>query len=200
MDAPTRPRDVPRGPYRDGPYEGARDGPPPGRGFGRGGRGSHHSGPPPHRGGRHFDGPPARQSSYDSYGPPAGPRNGHGAEARPAHDAPPPFKPNNSSSTTYPRTQRFNTHLDDLPKLVEGGRKAPSSTEPGTASRLAALEAEQKKLLEIIDEKQRLKRQGLREWERAEQETSNAVLRSELAEAHLEKLAGGKTEVGGVAY
>lgn len=42
----------------------------------------------------------------------------------------------------------------------------------------------------MIDEKEVKKRQGLREWERLERETSTAALRSELADEHLKALSG----------
>lgn len=52
--------------------------------------------------------------------------------------------------------------------------------------------------MEAIEEKQRVKRQGLREWERAERESAREGLRSELAEGCLGKLSG--EGVGGGAY
>ena len=58
------------------------------------------------------------------------------------------------------------------------------------------MEEDKRKLMEIIEEKQKAKRQGLREWEKAERESHREGLRSEFAEAHLERLSEG---VGGRA-
>ena len=207
LSAPTRPRGGPAF-GRDGP----RDAPygPPRRG---GYTPSQHQPPPP------------RQQSYDARdGPPAGPRGSHahdGAapfhsrphhdsrpsyDSRPAyHDSRPPFdsgrpsfRSNNSSSTTYPRTQRFSQHLSSVPAIVPGGKLAPSGLDPAAEKRLQQIEEDKKKLLEQIEEKQRIKRQGLREWEKAERESRRDGLKSELAEGHLEKLTG--EGVGGTAF
>ena len=160
---------------------------------------------PSPRGGRHFGGPPPHHQSPS--GVPNGPRgniNSHEV-ASPRFERPapsfsrdvPPFRPNNSSSTTYPRTQRFNnttSHLSSLPSVVEGGKKIPSALAATDEKRLKFLEEEGRKIREQIDEKQRTKRQGLREWEKLERESKREALKSELAEGHLERLSG---EVGG---
>lgn len=188
--APTRPRgggfgrDYPD--PRDSPYNAPR---------GRGGG---------YRGGR-----PSSHLPYDSRspidGPPAGPRgplpSSHGSQ--PSHydhrDAPaphrPPFRSNNSSSTTYPRTQRFNTHTADLSRPIPGGKINNTGVDPQAEKRLQDLEEQKRKLLEAIDEKQATKRKAVREWERGEQEVKRDGLKSELAEGSLEALTG---EGGGV--
>ena len=149
--------------------------------------------------GRHFNGPPPRQPSHDGNPMiPTGPRGGPGAfNPGPSHfvasRGPPPFRSNNSTSTTYPRTQRFNSHLSGGPTIIEGGKKLPSVFDPDKEKKLLQLEEDKKKLMVQIEEKQRLKRQGLREWEKAERESARESLRSELAEGHLERLSG---EVG----
>jgi len=207
LSAPTRPRGGPAF-GRDGP----RDAP-----YG-----------PPRRGGypsSQNHGPPQRQQNYDTRdGPPAGPRGSHAPdgpapfnsrphhESRPPYDsrppyhdsrAPfdsgrPPFRSNNSSSTTYPRTQRFSQHLASIPAIVPGGKLAPSGLDPAAEKRLQQIEEDKKKLLEQIEEKQKIKRQGLRDWEKAERESRREGLKSELAEGHLEKLTG--EGVGGTAF
>lgn len=88
---------------------------------------------------------------------------------------------------TTPRTQRFNTHLADLPKIKDGGEKLPLPYDTGKADKL---EEEAAKIRKMIDEKESKKRQGLREWENLEREASTAALRSELAEDHLRSLNG----------
>ena len=182
LSAPTRPRG--------------------GRSFtGRDSRDQHYGGPPPHNRGRPppqstYHAPP--RPHYESRPPPPdqtphGPRAHHGSSTpfESSYRAPPPFRSNNSSSTTYPRTQRFNTnHLASVPALVPGGEALPSALDPATRKRLAELEEQKKKLQDQIDEKQREKRRGLREWDSKERESRRDGLRSELAEEALEAMSG----------
>ncbi|KAK7524780.1 hypothetical protein IWZ03DRAFT_33114 [Phyllosticta citriasiana] len=173
LSAPSRPRGGGRGSFggRDySPYEPAPMGPRRG------------SGPWAGRGG----GPP-----YHS-GPPTGPRGGH-------HGGQAPFRGSaNSTSTTYPRTQRFNTttqpppspaqnYLADLPPIVPGGQKQKDMVD---SSRLSKLEDEAKKLRELIAEKEAVGRRGKLEWERMEREGETASLRADLADEHLRNLNG----------
>jgi hypothetical protein len=65
-------------------------------------------------------------------------------------------------------------------------------------NRLKTLEAEKMKLEAMIEEKQKVKRQGLREWERGEGVVGNVELRSSLSEDHLRALSG--EGAGGGAY
>lgn len=44
--------------------------------------------------------------------------------------------------------------------------------------------------MEAIEEKQKAKREGLREWERTERERTREGLKSELAEGALERMQG----------
>ncbi len=162
---------------------------------GRDPRDQSYSGPQPHRGGR-----PLQQSTYHAppRQPPSdhiphGPRAHHGPSTpfESSYRAPPPFRSNNSSSTTYPRTQRFNTnHLASVPAIVPGGEALPSTLDPAARKRLAELEEQKKKLQDQIEEKQREKRRGLREWDSKERESRRDGLRSELAEEALEAMSG----------
>ncbi|KAI4228385.1 MAG: hypothetical protein L6R36_001668 [Xanthoria steineri] len=178
---PTRPRGGGYGSHpRDSPY-----GPPRGRG-------GYYSGPPPPR------------HSYDprspTDGPPSGPRgapassSNHGPppyDHRSAEPHRPPFRSNNSSSTTYPRTQRFNhPAAASLPQPTPGGKINTAGIDPGAEKRLQEIEEQKRKLLDAIDEKQASKRKALREWERGEAEVKRDGLRSELAERGLEQLTG----------
>ena len=175
LTAPTRPRGgQPFG--RESTYEGPYGAPPPRRG--------HHQQSPYH-------GPPPRHQNHDQ-GPPHKSRGGPPPHhsGGPPFEARPPFRPNNSSSTTYPRTQRFLTPLASVPAIVAGGRAAPSGMDPATEKRLLQLEEDKKRLLEAIDEKQKAKRAGLRDWERAERESARDGLKSELAEEALERMQG----------
>lgn len=200
-------------PPRDYP---PRDYPPTGPASGRGGRGSwnvstsYNRGPPATR----ESGPP-REGSYSHDSRTSGPPP---ARHHDSMNAPPP--PNfrsgsNSTSTTYPRSQRFNNptgggpqtpsaptassiHLADLPAIKPGGERLPPLQDMSKADRL---EEEAARLRKAIDEKQERKRAGLREWERLERESKMAGLRTELAEEGLRALSGEGEGigVGGVA-
>ena len=97
------------------------------------------------------------------------------------------YRSSNSTSTTYPRTQRFNQHLEDLPTIKEGGQRLPPLHDTAKADKL---EEEAARLRKMIDEKESKKRQGLREWDKLERESATAALKSELAEEHLRELNG----------
>ncbi|KAF2810722.1 uncharacterized protein BDZ99DRAFT_475616 [Mytilinidion resinicola] len=185
---------------------------PPMRPRGGGGRGGYAGdyapreyggGPPPaRRGSGHWaggrggpGGAPYYPNSGPPSGPPAGPRGG-GVVGGPQPFAPPFRGSSNSTSTTYPRTQRFQNHLADLPKIVDGGKLAPELFDK---SKLSKLEEEARKLRELIEIKQAKKRQTLREWETGERECDNNTLRAELAEQHLKSL-NGENDVGGAAF
>ncbi|KAK4694985.1 hypothetical protein P7C71_g2686, partial [Lecanoromycetidae sp. Uapishka_2] len=119
----------------------------------------------------------------------------------PAYRVPPPFRSNNSSSTTYPRTQRFSTnHLASIPAIKEGGEALPSLVDPATRKRLAELEEGKKKLMEQIEEKQREKRKQLREWNSMERESRRESLKSDLAETALEAMSGEGAGTTGTAF
>ncbi|MCJ1439923.1 MAG: hypothetical protein MMC23_000404 [Stictis urceolatum] len=161
----------------------------------RGGHPSYDHAPLPTRGSRDYDFPPT---------------SGRGAHG-------PPFRSNNSTSTTYPRTQRFNhphpssnnntshasnavsVHLASVAALAESGagKKFPSGLEPGQEKRLAQLEDEKRKLEEQIGVKEERKRHALREWDRVDREAKREAFKGALADEHLAKLSG---EVGGAAY
>jgi hypothetical protein len=68
-----------------------------------------------------------------------------------------------------------------------------------TEKRLSQLEVDREKLLEQMAEKQRLKRAGLREWDRLDRESSICALKSELAEGHLQRMAD-ESIGGGVLF
>ena len=62
------------------------------------------------------------------------------------------------------------------------------------------LEEEAGRLRMVIDEKQKAKREALREWEIRERESSRESLKTELTEAHLSKLTEGDDTMGGAAF
>ncbi|KAI9800408.1 MAG: hypothetical protein M1833_003294 [Piccolia ochrophora] len=190
LSAPTQPRGGSGPPPR---RESSYSGPPPGRD--RRGPPPGHYPPPIHPRG----GPPS--SSYrgtspnaDSPGPPGGPPNrGPLPPYRPSHHS------HNSTSRTYPLTQRFGRHTADLPAVKAGGEKQPSSVEKSVADRLAKLQADQKRLETELAEKLEKKRAGLRGWDRMERESAREGLKSELAEQQVRAMAG-EGGVGGAAF
>ena len=159
---------------------------PRGGGFNRGGygRGTDHRNYP--------SGPPRRSSMYG--GPPTGPR------APVSYPAVAFRGSSNSTSLTYPRTQRFNQpaapavspHLADLPQVVPGGKRRSEQTVDNT--RISKLEDEARKLREAIAEKQAKRRKVTREWEGLERESTHSSLKAELAEGSLRALEGEAAE------
>ena len=117
-----------------------------------------------------------------------------------------PFHGNNSSSTTYPRTQRFNaapttqSYLTTTEKLLPQGKLLPSGLPPDQEKRIKLLEAEAERMRAEIAEKQRAKREVLNEWEVRERESEREALRSGLAESHLQALVEGDNGVGRAAF
>ncbi len=169
---------------RDGPHPGPRGG------FGRAGYGRAEAGY-----GR-------GDSGYGRAEPAYGRSDSNHSSHRPSfgHDDGPPFRShNNSSSTTYPRTQRFNStsqHLAGGEKIIPGGKLAPSGMTPEQEKRIKQLEEAAEKMRDEIEEKQKSKREGLREWDVRQRESEREGLRSELAERHLEKLTEGEDGAG----
>jgi hypothetical protein len=205
----------PTGPsYRGEPVPQSNNGPIPNRGprpggsyrensfRGDSGRGGRYNGPSQRSPPQVPTGPRGSSSSYDT--PPNSGRWSSQNNQRWDRSAAPAFRgSNNSTSTTYPRTQRFNTatsHLASVPSVVEGGKKLPSLVDPEHERKLSQLEEEKKKLEAQIEEKQRAKRQSLREWDKLERESKRDALRSELAEGHLERLSGDNMSASGGTY
>ncbi|EEP79216.1 predicted protein [Uncinocarpus reesii 1704] len=138
-------------------------------------------------------GPPYHTSTPGGRGMPSPSPGGYDSH-RPA------FRHGSSSSTTYPRTQRFANHLSGLPSVVPGGKLIPSGLDPAFEKRISQLEADKERLLEQIAEKQRSKRASLREWDKLSRESATGALRSELAEGHLQRMAEGDDIGGGAAF
>ena len=83
-----------------------------------------------------------------------------------------------------------------MPSIVPDGKAAPSALDSSAERRLQQLEEDKKKLEDMIAEKQRIKRQGLRDWETKERESARDGLRSELAEQSLENMGMGESNTG----
>jgi len=198
---------------------------PRGSGFGRHEGSSRDFTPPPirGRGSLTYRAPSAPRSSSYSDAPPSGPRAGgygrgdftgrgdygggrgdYGGGYRGGHgrgEGAFAFRgSSNSSSTTYPRTQRFNTvqqNLATTEKIVPGGKLLPSGMGAEQEKKLRTLEEEAERLRQELAEKQKVKREAINEWEVRERESERDALRSELAEESLQKLQEG--ENGGMA-
>ncbi|KAI9815689.1 MAG: hypothetical protein M1827_002085 [Pycnora praestabilis] len=174
---------------------------------------------PPSAGPRRAPSFSRHQSSYPSRGPPAassesprttnvspggiptGPRSSSQSSGPPqSYPSNPPYRPShNSSSTTYPRSQRFASHhLSSLPSILPDGELLPSGIDPKVSERLAKLEEEKKKIEAVLAEKLEQKRAGLRTWERLERESARESLKSELAEQQMKKMTG--EEYGSAAF
>ncbi|KAI5299960.1 factor activating pos9, partial [Ascosphaera pollenicola] len=91
-------------------------------------------------------------------------------------------------------------YLSDLSAIIPGGRLRPSGLDPTIERRLAQLESDRSRLQAQVEEKQKAKRARLREWERLVHESAAGAVRSEYAEAHLQKLTEGDSVVGGIAF
>ncbi|KAF2672496.1 hypothetical protein BT63DRAFT_453004 [Microthyrium microscopicum] len=157
----------------------------------RGGRGGFGGG---YRG--DFGGPSPRRGDFGRGGYFGGPARGgyQGGNFRGS---------SNSSSSTYPRSQRFDTassvrqHLSDLPAIVPGGQALPP-LDPAGAQRLRRLEEEAARLREEIAEKQKIKRQGLKEWDKLQADIDSAQRKTEFQEENLR--IGNQEEATGPAY
>jgi len=76
--------------------------------------------------------------------------------------------------------------------LVPGGKLQPTGLPAEQERKMKMLEAEAERVRAEIAEKQRAKREALIEWEVRERESEREGLKSELAEASLNKLSEGE--------
>ncbi|OQV01883.1 hypothetical protein CLAIMM_07173 [Cladophialophora immunda] len=198
LNAPTRPRgSVGR---FDGPQSRDFSGPPM-----RGRGGLPFRGPAPYgpRGSSHGRGGDFGSSNRGEYTGGSSYRGGFGRGGPVGGDATFPFRGNNSTSTTYPRSQRFNSvqqHLATNEKIVPGGKLLPSGLPLDQEKRIKMLEAEAERMRTEIAEKQKLKREVLNEWDVRERESEREALRSDLAEQHLQQLMEGDDGIGRAAF
>ncbi|KAI9823341.1 MAG: hypothetical protein M1832_002565 [Thelocarpon impressellum] len=199
LAAPTHPRGGPP-PRREGSYGG-----PPGGGSRRGG------GPPPshYPSPIHTRGPPAFSTASPTApspgggpgGVPTGPRSVHAPSPHPAFPSPAFRGSNNSTSRTYPLTQRFHPALKDLSSHAQGGRP-PLASASSVDRKLAKLQQEKEKLEAELDRKLARKREAMRTWDKLERESGRDALKSELAEQQSREMAGegGGGSGGGAAF
>ncbi|CBF74308.1 uncharacterized protein ANIA_11225 [Aspergillus nidulans FGSC A4] len=92
----------------------------------------------------------------------------------------------NSVPGTSPNTPRHAKYLVGLNTIVPGGKLAPTELDSITEKRLSQLDADKDRLFNQIAESQKLKRAGLRDWDKLDRESSICALKSELAEGHLQ--------------
>ncbi|KAL2832239.1 hypothetical protein BJY01DRAFT_226156 [Aspergillus pseudoustus] len=85
-----------------------------------------------------------------------------------------------------PSSQRYPKHLVGLSTIIPGGRLLASEIDAAIERRLSQLDADKDRLFEQNAESQKLKRIGLRDWDRLDRESSICALKSELAESHLQ--------------
>lgn len=92
--------------------------------------------------------------------------------------------------------------LATLERIVPGGKKYPgySGLSTDQEKRMKQLEEDAERMRIEISEKQRVKREALREWENRERETEVAGLKSELADEHLRALAEEDSVMVGAAF
>ncbi|KAE8383960.1 hypothetical protein BDV23DRAFT_167803 [Aspergillus alliaceus] len=143
-----------------------------------------------------WGGAPARRglALAGPIGPPTGPRSSH-MSIGPGSDVHrhTPYRQGSVTGTPYPRTPRYMSHLTGLCSIISGGRSLPSDLDAPTEKRLLQLDTDKDRLIEQIADSQRLKRIGIRDWDRLDRESSICALKSELAEGHLQRLTDGES-------
>ncbi|EEA22986.1 hypothetical protein TMatcc_001854 [Talaromyces marneffei ATCC 18224] len=129
----------------------------------------------------------APSTPHAPHAPPTGPRNRY-AYSPPAHDLHrASYRHSNNVPVSHQRSTKVN-YLATLPTVINGGRLLPLAFDFSIEKRLVNLKADEEKLVEQAVEKQLLKRQGLRDWDRLQRESALNALRSELAEIHLQRM------------
>lgn len=92
-------------------------------------------------------------------------------------------------------------HMATLERVVPGGKRTPGLTSgmnPTQEAKMKQLEDDAERIRADIMEKQKVKRETLREWDIRERESQIADLRSELADESLRTLEQGEEENGGM--
>lgn len=132
--------------------------------------------------------PSIPHAPHAPHAPPTGPRNRY-AYSPPTHDLHrgPSYRHSSNAPVSHQRSTKVN-YLATLPTVINGGRFLPLAFDFSIEKRLLNLKADEEKLVEQALEKQLLKRQGLRDWDRLQRESALNALRSELAEVHLQRM------------
>jgi N-acetylmuramoyl-L-alanine amidase len=101
----------------------------------------------------------------------------------------------NSLSQRYDTASRarpghnISVHLNDLPGIKPGGQLLPPRDQSIDA-RLRHLSSESEKLRQQIADKQKVKRAGLREWSKLEQDSASAAIKADLSEETMRMVNG----------
>ncbi|OJJ08102.1 hypothetical protein ASPVEDRAFT_389199 [Aspergillus versicolor CBS 583.65] len=107
---------------------------------------------------------------------------------------------NSVSSTPSSHPPRYSRFLVGLNSIIPGGRLHQLELDNMTEKRLSQLEADRDRLFEQIAESQKLKRAGLRDWDKLDRESSICALKSELAEGHLQCITDTEGTLGRVLF
>ncbi|PYH98342.1 hypothetical protein BO71DRAFT_395298 [Aspergillus ellipticus CBS 707.79] len=124
--------------------------------------------------------------------PPTGPRSslmstGAGVELSRPHLS---NRQTSLSGPSYsPRIPRHTAHFVGLRPIIPEGKLIPSCLDIATDKRLSQLDGDKDRIFEQIADSQRLRRLGIRDWDRLDRESSICALKSELAEGHLQRIA-----------
>ncbi|KAL3483728.1 hypothetical protein BJX62DRAFT_230783 [Aspergillus germanicus] len=105
-----------------------------------------------------------------------------------------------SMSGVSTSSQRYSRHLVGLSTIIPGGRLAPSELDTATERRLLQLDMDKDRLFEQNVDNQKLKRIGLRDWDRLHRESSICALKSELAESHLQCITDTEGALGRAVF
>ncbi|PLB43087.1 hypothetical protein P170DRAFT_394366 [Aspergillus steynii IBT 23096] len=150
-----------------------------------------------------FAGPTVRRGPLTPHAnmPPSGPRTNHVPTGPSAEiHRPHAYRQNSLTAPSYPRTPKYTSHLAGLCSIIPGGRLLPSALEPTMEKRLSQLDVDKMRLFEQITESQRLKRTGVRDWDKLDRESSICALKSELAEGHLQCITDSESMHGAAIF
>ncbi|EAW14660.1 uncharacterized protein ACLA_000710 [Aspergillus clavatus NRRL 1] len=132
--------------------------------------------------------------------PPTGPRNSHTAAVPVDSHRPHIHRHNSLAGPSWPRTQKHTNHLAGLCAIIPGGRLLACDVATVMEKRLGQLDSDKDRLFEQITDSQRLKRLVSQEWDRLDRESSICVLKSELAEGHLQRITDGESINAGTTF
>ncbi|KAL4938660.1 hypothetical protein BDV06DRAFT_200392 [Aspergillus oleicola] len=107
---------------------------------------------------------------------------------------------NSAHGTSPAHTPRYSKYLLGLNTITPGGKLSPSELGPVPQKRLSQLDTDRDRLFEQIAESQKLKRAGLRDWDRLDRESSICALKSELAEGHLQCITDTEGTLGRASF
>ncbi|KAL5332361.1 hypothetical protein BJX70DRAFT_384364 [Aspergillus crustosus] len=123
-----------------------------------------------------------------SHGTPTGPRSNQVPALASESPRPRSYGQSGLSAASPFQTSRHSKYLIGLNTVIAGGKLLPSGFITSTERRISQLDTDKDRLLTQIAESQRLKRAGLRDWDRLDRESTICALKSELAEGHLQSI------------